>query len=94
MFWHFDERKGRGEAGTGLFLDDLASKDYAYFRVTAAAAPNKRLQRTGISVPLIDSLPLAQLSPGRLSAALCRLGERRTTWAQRNKAATEIYFGY
>jgi hypothetical protein len=27
--------------------------------------PNKRLQRTGISVPLIDNLPLAQLSPGR-----------------------------
>ena len=29
------------------------------------AADNKRLQRTGISVPLIDNLPLAQLSPGR-----------------------------
>jgi hypothetical protein len=28
-------------------------------------APNKRLQRTGISVPLIYSLPLMQLSPGR-----------------------------
>jgi hypothetical protein len=28
-------------------------------------APNKRLQRTGISVSLIDNLPLAQLSPGR-----------------------------
>jgi hypothetical protein len=29
------------------------------------AAPNKRLQLTGISTPLIDSLPMAQLSPGR-----------------------------
>ncbi len=28
-------------------------------------AHNKRLQRTGISVPLIDNLLLAQLSPGR-----------------------------
>jgi len=28
-------------------------------------APNKRLQRTGISVPLIDNLPLAQLRAGR-----------------------------
>jgi hypothetical protein len=27
--------------------------------------PNKRLQRTGISVSLIDNLPLAQLSPAR-----------------------------
>jgi hypothetical protein len=30
-----------------------------------AAPNNKRLQRTGISVPLIDNLPVAQLSPGR-----------------------------
>ncbi len=28
-------------------------------------ASNKRLQRTGISMLLIDNLPLAQLSPGR-----------------------------
>ena len=27
--------------------------------------PNNRLQRTGISVPLIDNLPLVKLSPGR-----------------------------
>ena len=29
------------------------------------AAQNKRLQRTGISMSLIDGLPLMQLSPGR-----------------------------
>ena len=29
------------------------------------APPNKRLQRTGISAPLIDSLPLPDLSLGR-----------------------------
>ena len=34
-------------------------------RNKSSAAHNKRLQRTGISVSLIDSLPLAQLSPGR-----------------------------
>jgi hypothetical protein len=28
-------------------------------------APNNRLQRTGISMPPIDNLRLAQLSPGR-----------------------------
>jgi hypothetical protein len=33
--------------------------------LVATAQHNKRLQRTGISVLLIDSLPLAQLSPGR-----------------------------
>jgi hypothetical protein len=27
--------------------------------------PNNRLQRTGVSVPLIDNLPVVQLSPGR-----------------------------
>jgi hypothetical protein len=27
--------------------------------------PKKRLQRTGISVPLIDNVRLMQLSPGR-----------------------------
>jgi hypothetical protein len=29
------------------------------------AAPNNRLQRTGISMPLIDNLRIMQLFPGR-----------------------------
>ncbi len=33
--------------------------------VPAKRPPNKRLQRTGISEPLIEDLPLAQLRPGR-----------------------------
>ena len=32
-------------------------------------SPNKSLQRTGISEPLIENVPPAQLSPGRSSAA-------------------------
>ena len=34
-------------------------------RSVSTCMPNKRLQRIGISGPLIDNLPLAQLSPGR-----------------------------
>jgi len=36
MFWHFDVRRGLGETGTGLSLDELECKDYAWFKVTAA----------------------------------------------------------
>ena len=44
----------------------FALRDYCQSRRRCAAAPsNKRLQRTGISVSLIDDLPLMQLSPGR-----------------------------
>lgn len=43
----------------------MSQKSFARGTKSREAAPHKRLQRIGISVSLIDSLPLAELSPGR-----------------------------
>jgi len=44
--------------------------------VIATPPPNKRLQRNGIKVPLIENLPLAQLPPGcRAALGVFALGK-------------------
>jgi hypothetical protein len=65
MSWSNDCRSCLGSAMKRLVRPWLLRRivDSSFGKETATNT--KRLQRTGISVSLIDNLPLAQLSPGR-----------------------------
>jgi hypothetical protein len=56
------------------------------------SAPNISFERSGISGPFMQDLPLAQMFPARSIRALCRCAQRwlRVRWRSLIKSPTQI----